>query len=705
MGFNKNSPGSTLLFSEKRILGIDILPESSDSSNKRYYAGYLESNEEQIIYDKLSLPALLKLLWTKEIDYLVIDSLTELGSHSHEVRKFLSRMPPKTKVIIVTRIQSNRTETIQFLARKIGVRVNQKLSPLQTAQVVVKLVKHGIGSVLDAFEDEVLVTITRPRSKGKGGWSQRRFERSLDEIVQQAVRQVEFVLKENDMDYDLYIEKSNFGFRTAKIVVYSQAEKVFSVISPRDYFPARVKLSRKTKSKFSFSPISGTEVSVPLHKGRKLIVGIDPGLTVGIGIVDIEGRFVAVKSIKSATRSEILDYIMQHGTPLIICSDVAPMPKQVEKLAVISNAIKYSPPNELSRTEKRQLTEGKPVKNAHEMDALAAAIKGFKAFRSQIFKVLDKIPSLPRSEKEIIISMVLRGLPLEDAITLSNSLKERREGEKEDIGVEKAEPKTIPFEQYLRLIKYLASVEESISYLQQYQSEILRENEQLREKVKELRNELKRRKSDEIVKTMTSEEVRLKTIRIKDLEDQLTVLKKKLLDAEKRVEEAKQMLWLRHYKNAIPVRVIRKFTNEEIEFAERIQHIEEREVFYFEDVNGGGRSTAELMIMLNPKAIMYGKGEFTEIAKFELFRREIPIFKAPRTGFIYVGEIGVITREALEAGIAKGMKKIAEFERKLTLEKLEAILSEYREQRRELEEDYSKYFEDSQDLETNKNNS
>ena len=683
VAFNKKTPINNSFLSGTKILGIDLLPESSSDSRKRFYAGYFENEKEQLLIEKMSLNQLIRFLWGRKVDYLAVDSISELGLGIKAIRKFLSNIPPSTKIIVVTQIDKKKTSTIQYLARQIDIKVTRKLSPIQTAQVVVGLAKKGIGSFLDAFEDEVVISISRPRSKGKGGWSQRRFERSLDEIVQQATRKIERVLRENDVDYDLYLEKSNYGLRTAKIIVYTNAEKVFEIVSPRDYFPAKIRITRKTKSSFSFVPLENNDVSIPVHKGRKLIVGIDPGLTVGIGIVDLDGRFVAVKSIKSATRSEILDFIMQYGTPLIICSDVSPMPKQVEKIAVISNALKYSPPNELSKTEKRRLTEGTSIKNAHEMDALAAAIKGYKAFRGKISKIFERVSSLPRTEKEIIVSMVLRGLPLEDAIILSRNIKSQMQEEKV-LEKEKEEQRSIPLEQYLRVIKYLASIEQSIEYLQQYQTELLKENEKLRGQVEKLKKELRSRKSEEIIKTMTSDEIRLKTIRINSLEEEIEKMKRQVLEANRKVEEAKQMLWLRHYKNAIPVRVIPKFTNEEIEKAEKIYHIEEREVFFFEEVNGGGRSTAELMIMLNPKAIIYRKGEFTDIVKYELFKREIPVFKAPKTGFIWVGEIGVITKEALEAGIKKGKKEIAEFERQLTLERLEAILSEYRETRKEM---------------------
>ncbi len=674
---------SSTNFQEFSYLGLDILTESGSRPSDRYYAAYCESKEKQELFDRLSYREVVDLIHKYRPNYVVTDSLTEFGSEKKSIMHFLSRLPPDVSVIVATKT-NNQTLPVQILAKKIGIKVNKKLSALQTAQVVVQLVKRGYGQILDVFDDEVLILVSRPRSKGKGGWSQRRYERSLDEIVQRATRDLTRDLEHMGFDFETYSEKSNQGLRSSRIIVYGDATKVFSSISTRKYHPAIIRLVRKPKNRFKFLPLSATTPSIALSgSSRKLIVGLDPGLTFGIALVDLNGKMVKTTSIKRALRSEILDFILSHGSPLIVCSDVSPMPKQVEKIASLSNAIKFAPTHDLSKSEKKGLTENYRVRNAHEMDALAAALKGYKSVKSTIEKIQSQSHGLSRSQREAVIALVLRGLPIEEAKALIQVQQADVQPKESAIMYEE---QTISMERYLRLLSFLSHTEEIIQHMQEYQAQLLRDNEFLAKQVEELQAELRRRKSKEISMAMANEEVRQKSKIVTQLRNEIDRLKIVLKNTEKQVEDAKQMLWLRNYMNGVPVRVLRRFTNAEIEKADRIYHLQEREVFYFEDVSGGGRITAELIGMLNPKAIIYRKGEFTQISKYELMRRGIPIFKEPRTGFLKVGEIGVITQKALEEGIKHGEKEIEEFERKLTKEKLEAILSEYREARREIEE-------------------
>ena len=682
----KPTPFSTpsIDFQNLSYLGLDILTESGSKPSERFYAAYFESKEKQELFDRLSYREVLTLIKKYRPNFVITDSLTEFGSEKKSIMRFLSRLPPDVSVVVATKT-SNHTIPVQTLAKKIGIKVNRKLSALQTAQVVVQLVKRGYGQILDVFDDEVLILVSRPRSKGKGGWSQRRFERSLDEIVQRATRDLIRDLENLGFDFETYSEKSNQGLRSSRIIVYGDATKVFSSVNTKKYHPAVIKLVRKPKNRFKFLPLSATTPSVALSSSsRKLIVGLDPGLTFGIALVDLDGRIVKTASIKHALRSEILDFILSHGSPLIVCSDVSPMPKQVEKIASLSNAIKFSPPHDLSKSEKKGLTENFRVRNAHEMDALAAALKGYKSVRSTIEKIQSQSQGLSRSQREAVIALVLRGLPIEEAKALIRVQQTDVHSEEDTI---LSEEQKISMERYLRLLSFLSHTEETIQHMQEYQAQLLKDNEFLAKEVDELQAELRRRKSKEISMAMASEEVRQKSRIINQLRDEIDRLRAMLRNAEKQVEDAKQMLWLRNYMNGVPVRVLKRFTNSEIEKADRIYHLQERDVFYFEDVSGGGRITAELIGMLNPKAIIYRKGEFTQISKYELLRRGIPIFKEPKTGFLKIGEIGVITQKALEEGIKQGEQEIIEFERKLTKEKLEAILSEYREARKELDDD------------------
>ena len=58
---------------------------------------------------------------------------------------------------------------------------------------------------------------------------------------------------------------------------------------------------------------------------RGLIVGIDPGITTGIAILDLYGNVVKVCSKRNMGKNEIIRTITNFGHPLIITSDVNPL--------------------------------------------------------------------------------------------------------------------------------------------------------------------------------------------------------------------------------------------------------------------------------------------------------------------------------------------------------------------------------------------
>jgi predicted RNase H-like nuclease (RuvC/YqgF family) len=77
------------------------------------------------------------------------------------------------------------------------------------------------------------------------------------------------------------------------------------------------------------------------HRG--IIVGFDPGLTVGIAILDLNGNLISLVSCKEIRRSEIISHIISYGKTVLVATDVYPIPKTVKKLATTLNSKIWSP--------------------------------------------------------------------------------------------------------------------------------------------------------------------------------------------------------------------------------------------------------------------------------------------------------------------------------------------------------------------------
>jgi len=65
-------------------------------------------------------------------------------------------------------------------------------------------------------------------------------------------------------------------------------------------------------------------------KRKYTIVGIDPGTTVGVAMLDLDGNTVDVFSAKNYSVSDTIRRIISRGKPLVVASDVTPTPSMVK---------------------------------------------------------------------------------------------------------------------------------------------------------------------------------------------------------------------------------------------------------------------------------------------------------------------------------------------------------------------------------------
>lgn len=119
-----------------------------------------------------------------------------------------------------------------------------------------------------------------------------------------------------------------------------------------------------------------------------MIVGIDPGTTVGVSILDTEGNIIHVTSRKYANKNEIISLVSSYGRPIIVSSDKNPTPKYVEKVSSSFGSKLFFPEQPLLVKQKYKITRDylDAIHNTHEMDSLAAAIIAWKANRKSIEK-------------------------------------------------------------------------------------------------------------------------------------------------------------------------------------------------------------------------------------------------------------------------------------------------------------------------------
>lgn len=145
---------------------------------------------------------------------------------------------------------------------------------------------------------------------------------------------------------------------------------------------------------------------------RTLIIGLDPGVTKGIAILSTSGEIIKIASKRGAKSSEIINYITKFGKPVIIASDVNPLPKSIGKISSGLETRVFYPEVSLSNADKFKMTRkyAEQIKDSHQKDALAAGLKAFKSYRELFLKIEEALAKLERIDMfDEVVESVLKG--------------------------------------------------------------------------------------------------------------------------------------------------------------------------------------------------------------------------------------------------------------------------------------------------------
>ncbi len=362
------------------------------------------------------LHRLVRLIWEHRPDIVAVDNIYELGDEK-EVAKFASLLPESTSIVQVTLLDDGTPVSVRTLAAEAGIEVHGKLSPSRTAYVLALLASKGYGVKLRFLEEKTKIIVSRSRSPGKGGSSSSRYQRSLRASVLRAVKDIKRVLDREGLDYDLVFRKSGGGLDSAVFIVYAPREKLYGLVKPRDDGKVRVEVK----------PVYSSHIMLETGKidrtatGRKyLIVGVDPGPSTGIAAVDLNGRLVFVMSKRGLDRQEAIEIILKHGVPLVVATDVKPVPEYVKRLAAALGAAVYEPPESLSVEEKREIAQryAEGVKlDPHERDALAAAIKAYNYYSDKLRQIESTVSKYGvEIDVKRVAASVIKGVSIAEAV-------------------------------------------------------------------------------------------------------------------------------------------------------------------------------------------------------------------------------------------------------------------------------------------------
>ena len=427
-------------------------------------------------------------------------------------------------------------------------------------------------------------------------------------------------------------------------------------------------------------------------------MGFDPGLTVGIAILDLCGNVISTKSCKEMARAEVIKYIIGHGKTVLIATDVYPVPKNVRKLASTLNSKIYSPVKTFTVSSKTELVDSylneisstKYPGNAHERDALAAAIKTYKHYQNKLGQIEKRTEKLGLTAEEVdeIKSMVIMDRPISSAIDdvlkipegKDDLLPKIEEMENDIDSIDEENLKSI--EEAVRKLKHkIKSQERQIHNLKKKNKLIKKDVRHYKKKNSKLENKIEKLHYEYSKDILRKKEISSKVSIIKRLQEKYTqerALREKL---EENLRSMKEIRVMELSEKAVPVKIIESFTREKIKEAMDYWTIKKGDIVLLSSSEGGGSQTASLLIDMGIKAVI-AVDKMSHPAEEEFEKNMVPVLDANKVDLEMIDEFAVIERDILDKEIENWKARVETRRNKEEKKQLLKMIDEYRAHRR-----------------------
>ncbi|BAI60209.1 conserved hypothetical protein [Methanocella paludicola SANAE] len=638
------------------IFGVDIVKGSSRSREApRYAVAVLNGSVEK--YSSVSRFKLLRLIRQYRPGILAVDSITELAENRKELVRFLKRLPPEVKLVQVT--GNEHQEPLTKLGRDNGITFNPVM-PDEEAFAAACLASMGVGYIVSAFEDRTVIKVSRGRSLGRGGWSQNRYRRKVQGKVREKVREIEAKLK--DRVYDMTITEGFGGYVNGTFIVNARRSDL-GIHSSREE-DVQVTVTSVEKEAIEFIPLQR-------RKRDYIIVGVDPGTTTAVAILDLNGRLVEVTSSRVSSIPDIIEHISEKGRPVVIATDVVPPPGAVEKIKRAFKAVLFTPNERIPVEEKVRLARPLGYSNDHERDALAAAVKAFNTYKNKFAQIDKKTPS--HLDANDVKALAIEGKPIEMALDMLTAppAPERPRGA--------ILPETEPDAKLEELRARLKQKEEQVENLRSYMGDLRRDMKHLELRVSSQDRIIRNLKSKGIDDVRRTREITIRDGEIARLKKESADLKRRNSELQSNMDRLKHIRAMEFRGDKAPVKVVESLSKEAVLNCDRKFGIKAGDVIFVRDA-GGGAEAAAMLAERGVKAVIKGT-PMSHMAEERLFRAKVPVLPRDDVPLKFVDGYAVLDPGRLEAAIEKWKAYAAGVEKRGREEKLLGIIDEYRAKR------------------------
>ena len=318
-----------------------------------------------------------------------------------------------------------------------------------------------------------------------------------------------------------------------------------------------------------------------MEEKKLLIVGIDPGITTGYAVLDIEGNPLHIKSSKQLGLNQLISETIKLGKAVLVGTDKAKAPNLVEAFATKLGAKIINPYEDLKVDEKRRITENFNFSDGHQGDALASALFAHKSARA----LLDKIDIFAKENKKSNIKNIIKEIVITKGVSIKGAVSIIEGKNDEDRIIEKViAEKKLNENDFLRLYNKLKRCESELNLVRNY-------NNSLKNRIGKLeKNQIKNSN-----KAPAADDKKLSFIsgRVKALDNKL-----KSKDAD--IWQLKSLI--RKFNNIISnissFYILKKLDNlgtNELNFKNKILNIQKNDVLLVDDPNISSIGAIELL--------------------------------------------------------------------------------------------------------------
>lgn len=147
-----------------------------------------------------------------------------------------------------------------------------------------------------------------------------------------------------------------------------------------------------------------------------LIIGVDPGKTIGVACLDLRGRLVSSGHYPNESLETVVEKIKSVGTPIVVAGDRTHASDLVRKVNASFGGHLFSPKREFSMDLKRKLGRSASLANQHECDAYAAALSAYNHYANK-FNQINRLGGRGEDEIEKIKRQVVTKHSIYEATT------------------------------------------------------------------------------------------------------------------------------------------------------------------------------------------------------------------------------------------------------------------------------------------------